>query len=94
MHGVHPVARGHAFNIFKTHSAQRMTGVQPGPDSPNQSGLPAIEKEVNFPRFESKISAHGDERLDLAFALYTLSGDEQNQEIVDYYQCNLAISVE
>ncbi|KWC47542.1 hypothetical protein WL51_27615 [Burkholderia ubonensis] len=53
-----------------------------------------MEKEVNFLSFESKIAAHGVERLDLAFALYTLSDDGQNQEIFGYYRCDLAIAVE
>ncbi|WP_080406400.1 inclusion body family protein [Burkholderia ubonensis] len=94
VYGVHPVARGAVFDRFNPNYVTRMAGVQPDPDSPNQNGLPAMEKEVNFLSFESKIAAHGVERLDLAFALYTLSDDGQNQEIFGYYRCDLAIAVE
>lgn len=94
VYGIHPVERGPVFNRFKPHYVKRLAGAQPDPDSPNRNGLPAVEREISFSSFESKIAAHGVERIDLAFALYALSGNGQDQEIFGYYRCELAVAVE
>ncbi|MFM0068769.1 AidA/PixA family protein [Paraburkholderia aspalathi] len=85
--------QGNALRPFKQSIVTRIRAVEPDPDSTSRDGLPALETPANFSSFESKIRAHGIERIRIEFALYALAQNGQSQILVGYYRSDLNITI-
>ena len=81
------------FNQFNADLIVRNGAVQPNADSSSRNGLPALQKQTNFSTFDSKVRSSGKEGFGLAFALYTLSANGQNQDLFGYFWWDPYITV-
>ncbi|CAB3728379.1 inclusion body family protein [Paraburkholderia rhynchosiae] len=81
------------FNQFSADLIVRNGAVQPNADSPSRNGLPPVRKPTNFAVFESKVRSSGREGFGLAFGLYTLASNGQDQELFGYYWWDPYITV-
>ncbi|SDR21869.1 Inclusion body protein [Paraburkholderia fungorum] len=81
------------FTPFYADMVVRTGAVQPNADSPNRNGLPPVKKPTNFAVFDSKIRTNGREGLGLAFGLYTLAANGQNQELYGYFWWDPTITI-
>jgi nematocidal protein AidA len=83
----------YVFNQFSADMIIRNGAVQPNADSPSRNGLPPIKKQTNFSVFDSKVRSSGREGFGLAFGLYTLASNGQDQELYGYFWWDPYITV-
>jgi nematocidal protein AidA len=81
------------FNQFSADMVIRKGAVQPKPDSPDRNGLPPVKKETNFAVFGSKVRSSGREGFGVAFGLYKLAANGQDQELYGYFWWDPYITV-
>jgi nematocidal protein AidA len=81
------------FNQFNADMVVRNGAVQPNADSPSRNGLPPIRKQTNFSVFDSKVRSSGREGFGIAFGLYKLADNGQDQELYGYFWWDPYITV-
>lgn len=84
---------GPLFGRFEQTVLTRSGAVRPNPDSPNHNGLPPVEHPTVFSHFNSIVRALGTGNLAIAFALYALSSNGQQQRLFGYYECYPSIFI-
>ncbi len=79
------------FGRFTPNLITRSGAVIPDPGSEN--GLPANHIALSFSSLDSRVSKRGTENFYVDFALYTLSENGEDQELLGYYYWDPTISV-
>jgi nematocidal protein AidA len=70
------------FNQFVPDLVTRNKAVMPDPNT--QNGLPAIQTQLNFSSYDSKVKSSGTEGFYVYIAVYTLSDDGESQNLKGY----------
>lgn len=81
------------FNPFSANIITRKGAVEPNPDTPSRNGLPPRHTPINFATFDSKVARSGREGFGIAFGLYTLQSNGQDQDLYGYYWWDPYITV-
>lgn len=79
------------FNQFVPNLVTRKGAVMPDPSTEN--GLPALQAQIDFSSFDSKVRNGGTENFYVIFALYKLDDSGENQQLFGYYYWDPAITV-
>jgi Inclusion body protein len=80
-------------NVLIVIDTEYLKNAYPDADSLNRSGLPPVNNTANFAVFDSAIRMRGREDFGLAFGLYWLAPNGQNQELYDYFWWDPTITV-
>ncbi|URZ02627.1 inclusion body family protein [Clostridium felsineum] len=95
IYGITPIKDGEkknkVFNKFQQNIIQRTGAAVPNMDE--DDGMPAENITLNFVSYCAEVKAKGEEGFHIQFALYTLDGDGETQNLFGYFEWDPSISV-
>jgi hypothetical protein len=91
IYGIKHLSGNHVFRPFLPNLIERQYAVVPDVDTPD--GLPAKTVAADFISLDSKVEKIGTENFYVCFALHTLAGDGETQQLFGYYCWDPSITV-